>query len=189
MAEPKPFASLSSGLLARKGQAKPAMRPQGFSSFGAMTNGHDDLGWNDMGFEPPQPSTVVDEVVQGAVSPADLPPVLRERVELAEELSAVTPASADLSPMPLLAKKPTASKPAKRQALDSGPAKTPAVARGSKAAFTLRLDADRHLQLRLACAVQNRSAQQLVTAALDQYLQSIPEVAEIAGRLPARKAN
>jgi len=30
MNEAKPFASLSSTLLARKGQAKPAMRPQGF---------------------------------------------------------------------------------------------------------------------------------------------------------------
>ena len=28
--EPRPFASLSSGLLARKGAARPAMRPQGF---------------------------------------------------------------------------------------------------------------------------------------------------------------
>ena len=31
MNEARPFASLSSGLLARKGAAKPAMRPQGFS--------------------------------------------------------------------------------------------------------------------------------------------------------------
>ena len=46
MAEPKPFASLSSGLLARKGAAKPAMRPQGFGSFGGSL---EDLGWNDMG--------------------------------------------------------------------------------------------------------------------------------------------
>ena len=30
MGEPKAFASLSSGLLARKGAARPAMRPQGF---------------------------------------------------------------------------------------------------------------------------------------------------------------
>ena len=30
MNDPRPFASLSSGLLARKGAARPAMRPQGF---------------------------------------------------------------------------------------------------------------------------------------------------------------
>src|SRR5688500_10651488 len=52
MGEPKAFASLSSGLLARKGAARPAMRPQGF---GAQTGaGLEDLGWNDMGFEPPK---------------------------------------------------------------------------------------------------------------------------------------
>src|SRR3954462_4071984 len=49
MAETKPFASLSSGLLARKGAAKPAMRPQGFGSFGSSL---EDLGWNDMGTAP-----------------------------------------------------------------------------------------------------------------------------------------
>ena len=52
-AEPKPFASLSSGLLARKGAARPAMRPQGFGQMGA---GLEDLGWNDLGFEPPKPN-------------------------------------------------------------------------------------------------------------------------------------
>ncbi|HWL46616.1 MAG TPA: hypothetical protein VNQ31_02770, partial [Sphingomonadaceae bacterium] len=41
----KSFASLSSTLLARKGQAKPAMRPYGF----VPRSGEDDLGWNDMG--------------------------------------------------------------------------------------------------------------------------------------------
>jgi hypothetical protein len=49
--EPKAFASLSSGLLARKGAARPAMRPQGFGQSGA---GLEDLGWNDMGFEAPK---------------------------------------------------------------------------------------------------------------------------------------
>src|SRR5690348_34721 len=46
MSEHKAFASLSSGLLARKGAARPAMRPQGFGQVG---QGLDDLGWNDMG--------------------------------------------------------------------------------------------------------------------------------------------
>ena len=52
-AEPKSFASLSSGLLARKGAARPAMRPQGFGQVGS---GLEDLGWNDMGFEAPKPA-------------------------------------------------------------------------------------------------------------------------------------
>ena len=54
MGEPKAFASLSSGLLARKGAARPAMRPQGFGQVG--TAGMEDLGWNDMGFEAPKPA-------------------------------------------------------------------------------------------------------------------------------------
>ena len=49
--EPKVFASLSSGLLARKGAARPAMRPQGFGQGGGAL---EDLGWDDMGFEPPK---------------------------------------------------------------------------------------------------------------------------------------
>jgi len=48
MNEARPFASLSSGLLARKGTARPAMRPQGF----VPNNAFEDLGWNDMGAEP-----------------------------------------------------------------------------------------------------------------------------------------
>src|SRR5690348_10898620 len=56
MGEPKAFASLSSGLLARKGAARPAMRPQGFGGQGQTGTGLEDLGWNDMGFEPPKPA-------------------------------------------------------------------------------------------------------------------------------------
>ncbi|MBW0145264.1 hypothetical protein [Sphingomicrobium clamense] len=47
MSEHKAFASLSSGLLARKGSARPAMRRQGFGQVGP--GGLDDLGWNDLG--------------------------------------------------------------------------------------------------------------------------------------------
>lgn len=46
----------------------------------------------------------------------------------------------------------------------------------AKAAFTLRLDSERHLKLRLACAVTHRSAQQLVTEAVDQFLATLPEL-------------
>jgi predicted DNA-binding protein len=54
------------------------------------------------------------------------------------------------------------------------------VAKKSKAAFTLRLDNDRHLRLRLASAVTNRSAQMLVTEALDAFLESLGEVEALA---------
>src|SRR3546814_14991576 len=53
MGEPKPLASLSAGLLARKGGARPAMRRQPLGSGPAPLNtgGYDDLGWHDMGYD------------------------------------------------------------------------------------------------------------------------------------------
>ncbi|MCY7339067.1 MAG: hypothetical protein LH465_03825 [Sphingomonas bacterium] len=67
----------------------------------------------------------------------------------------------------------------------------PRAAPGSKAkaAFTLRLDGQRHLKLRLACAVTGRSAQQLVTDALDQLLETMPELDTMAERAPKRHAS
>jgi predicted HicB family RNase H-like nuclease len=57
-----------------------------------------------------------------------------------------------------------------------------------KAAFTLRLDPSRHLKLRLACAVNGRSAQQLVTDAVDRLLAEMPELDSMAERAPAKRA-
>ncbi len=53
MGEPKPLASLSAGLLARKGGARPAMRrqPLGSGPVPMSGTGYDDLGWNDMGYD------------------------------------------------------------------------------------------------------------------------------------------
>jgi hypothetical protein len=143
VSEPKPFASLSSTLLARKGQARPAMRPQSF-------NAADDLGWNDLG--------------AGAATAA----VVRQRDDSAQEFAAVepeAPASVEAEPTP--------------------------VSRASgvgKAAFTLRLDAERHLKLRIACAMRNRSAQMIVTEALDAFLNSLPDIDAVAGSFPAPQA-
>lgn len=53
----------------------------------------------------------------------------------------------------------------------------------SKAAFTLRLDKERHLKLRLATAVTNRSAQRLVTEALDRMLDEMPEIKALAANV------
>ena len=58
-----------------------------------------------------------------------------------------------------------------------------ALDKGGRAAFTLRLDAERHLKLRLACTIRNRSAQQLVTEALDRFLGQIQEVEALAAQL------
>ncbi len=245
MNEPKPFASLSSGLLARKGAAKPAMRPQGYGNFGSSL---EDLGWDDMGHHEPQPVEHVPSSIS-ALTPApggrghDEPEIAEpeydesadyiEPVEQAEpvhppavigqrrileesfepeaeyepepeaepeaayepEQAAFEPEmeiepepepeiEAEIEPAPAPRPAPVVSLP-RRQPAAPAPAPVPAVSARSKAAFTLRLDAERHLLLRLACAVTRRSAQQIVTGALDEFLGAMPELEALAGQVPA----
>jgi hypothetical protein len=180
---PKPTASLSSSLLARKGQARPAMRPQGFVGMNAAT-AQDDLGWNDMGDEA--------YAQQFAPDPTAKPQVLRQIEELDERLSQPEPAPQaviehHLTPEPQALAAPVVAPVAapvttKLPVLGAAAAERVAreVAKKSKAAFTLRLDNDRHLRLRLASAVTNRSAQMLVTEALDAFLESLGEVEALA---------
>jgi hypothetical protein len=225
--EPKPFASLSSGLLARKGAARPAMRPQGF---GQVAGNLEDLGWNDMGFEPPKPaSTPRDETHDGfgddivehprSVHPTGLTPIgspvhtqqaeIEDRLKTededaedglktqdgteAEDLlktddseeefdETAEPYDPEAQPEVVL---PTLV-PVAPSVPHSTPKRVPTAraAPGSKAkaAFTLRLDKERHLKLRLACAVDGRSAQQIVTDALDQLLAQMPELGTLAAK-------
>ena len=49
-----------------------------------------------------------------------------------------------------------------------------------RAAFTLRLDPERHLRLRLASTISGSSAQVLVTQALDAMLAKMPEIETLA---------
>ena len=207
--EPKPFASLSSGLLARKGAARPAMRPQGF---GAQTgSGLEDLGWNDMGFEPPKAAEAPrddehdafgEELTPhptrnplAALTPVGSPVheqqaeiVDRLVVEEAEEADEEFDETAELVDVEAVVRMP---EPAKQQAI-ARPRRQPkprsAPGTGSKAAFTLRLDPSRHLKLRLACAVNGRSAQQLVTDAVDRLLSDMPELESMAERAPKKQA-
>lgn len=185
----KPLASLSSSLLARKGQARPAMRPQGFLQMN--TGPQEDLGWNDMG-EDFRPAPYVAPV--GEAYEAPKPAVLRQIEALDEQLAAPAPQAApepDVEPefeAPVLAARPMKREPVLKHA--------PAVTEGAlarvvrqvaaktgKAAFTLRLDQERHLRLRLASAVTGRSAQQLVTEALDQYLESLEGIEALASQI------
>jgi hypothetical protein len=167
----RPIASLTPTLLARKGAARPAMRPQlqPLRAFQDNTARQlDDLGWNDMGGdtheEPiedvvapptvaevftlaPAVELVEDQISEGQISEARVPEVVRQQEGIAERLAAVR-------------------RPAREQ--------------GRRAAFTLRLDAERHLKLKLACVAKNRSAQQIVTEALDRLIADLPELADLA---------
>ena len=181
MNAPKPLASLSSTLLARKGTARPAMRPQGFGGFGAPPasgQAQDDLGWNDMGD------------AEAAVAP--VPPVLIEREALQEEFAQPAPAPAAPDPAPSMdeAESVDPAKPAISVATATRIGReTRAKHKGqAKSAFTLRLDTDRHLKLRLASALQHRSAQLIVTEALDAFLATLPEVDALLSQLPTRAA-
>ncbi len=215
MNDPKPFASLSSSLLARKGGAKPAMRRQGFTNFPDLSSDHsgethEDLGWNDMGYDvdPDHDAHPIEHVHHNPLAGAIPNPgaaVRQQQEEIAAKLGA-TPAKeepedsgvkeATAVPVPLsisrevqpLAEHSTLSNEGgsrEREAEKPRPAKISRT-RKAKTAFTLRLDPDRHLKLRLATAIKNVSAQQLVTKAVDEYLKSIPELDDLAERVPSR---
>jgi hypothetical protein len=270
VADPKPFASLSSGLLARKGAARPAMRPQGFGQGGASL---EDLGWNDMGFEPPKAADAPrdsthdgfgeDVVEHPRVHPTGLTPVQSpvhspvhsQQAEIADrfgvndegdeevdETAELYDPEAEAAGEPEEAEGEDTFEPYEAEAeavsephapepeaapehyrFEAEPAPescefeadaaefeqppfepaVPAVKRAvaavtpnpaprrapkprsapgtkDKAAFTLRLDPSRHLKLRLAAAVNGRSAQQIVTDALDSLLQHMPELEAMA---------
>ena len=206
ISEPKPFASLSSGLLARKGGASPAMRPQGFGQIGGNL---EDLGWNDMGFEAPKPAETPRDAEHDAFGEpiAEHPalhghagltpvnsPVHSQQAEIAyrlqdasdegdeaDETAEIVEENVELPAQPVEARAqmyvvPSAPAPVARRV--SRPRAAPG-AKG-KAAFTLRLDPERHLKLRLACAVSGLSAQLLVTDALDAFLDGMPELEAMA---------
>ena len=220
MGEPKPLASLSAGLLARKGGARPAMRRQPLGSGPAPLNtgGYDDLGWNDMGYDvdPDQSSEparmldlkplltgsvlahnveaeqAVDDSVHHEPEPefsteysglsddygadqfeaeaVEVPEVVRQQESLIERVAAVA--------------RKVEARPEAAPKKEMAPR---ALRAREKAAFTLRLDAERHLRLRLASAVTNRSSQVILTDLLDEYLASLPEIDAMASRLPAAR--
>lgn len=195
MSEPKPIASLSSGLLARKGAARPAMRRQLVQgATAAVAVVHDDLGWNDMGYDvDPDPSAPMDYDHDAGYNPLAnavpevKPEVKQQQDRIAEQLQVQADEMAASELYETSAEVVSITPPHA-----AGPVvetQRPRAAPGSKgkSAFTLRLDADRHLKLRLACAISNRSAQQLVTAALDAFIEGVPEISNLAAQVPSKK--
>ncbi|MGE5952140.1 MAG: hypothetical protein ACM308_00750 [Qipengyuania vulgaris] len=239
------FASLSSTLLARKGGAKPAMRPQSavlgpVDGVAAAAN-LEDLGWNDMGEDAPaqqagETAAAPRAALGGSASLSEsslikkpaLPPIdEREFVEGDEDYAEGDSSNRVVSLNPLQSKEGSAGQNQVRESLDRianqlegkqpveaeneddadfeedyaeeapapvvlpkavnpAPARSKAAAKGKRAAFTLRLDPERHLMLRLACTVRGSSAQQLVTDALDGLLAEMPEIAMLAAQVQRR---
>lgn len=178
LGQAKPFASLSSTLLARKGTARPAMRPQGFASLAPAPQALEDLGWNDMGDHSPAPVAAEPTPITPAVAPvteAAPPPVVAVQEALREEFA---PAPAPV-PEPQAVRSVSVATAGRLQR---------ETAHKGRAAFTLRLDAPRHLKLRLASAVTHQSAQQLVTHAVDRFLATLPEVDALVAQLPETPA-
>ena len=236
------FASLGPTLLARKGGAKPAMRPQlaplpeNSAEIAALADEQlEDLGWNDMGseesdsndfannaFDPmasrPEQDLIVSKAPKKAalettktheiidplngadiVSLADhknkpnaanedtpeieSPLVARQQKRLAERVLAdAVPVEEEAdapAPTQLLRKKSGEPKNA-AQSSKSAASKS---ASKRRAAFTLRLDTERHLKLRLAATMQGVSAQSIVTEALDAMLEDIEDLDALVDRM------
>lgn len=178
--EVMPIASLSSTLLARKGQARPAMRRQGYGGLSGIPGSQEDLGWNDMGAtEQAAPSA-------SAPAPGILPvPIQRDTSREGFALLELALGTAPVAHSALRVSRTIANKPVSvatatrigRETARKHDAK-------GRTAFTLRLDQNRHLRLRLASATKNASAQKLVTEALDRFLQSLPDVEALLAQLP-----
>jgi hypothetical protein len=157
MNDPRPLAKLSPSLLARKGGALPAMRSAANANQHHYQATVQQLN-EDLGYDDLGGEAEVIALNHDvSFVQAAEPEVVRQQASVATRLS-------------------HASK--KRRS---------ALAEGRNAAFTLRLDADRHLQLRMACTLQNRSAQQMITDALDQMIADLPDVAMLVAQAAKRR--
>lgn len=157
------FGSLSPRLLARKGGAKPAMRSQlGTLNTAANFAAADleDLGWNDLGDD-------------GDAAEHE-PQVMRSAEVIAIGAGRNRADAAAFGADTAGAETPVAAKAARSRG---------AGMKLDRLAFTLRLDPDRHLKLRLACTVRQCSAQQLVTDALDALLAEMPDILKLAAQV------
>ena len=194
----KPTGSLASGLLARKGSARPAMRSQFLSSFGkgashASADDLEDLGWNDMGHDSSSPEEYDARPSQSSQADLSSPEGAREQQEALKERfgrpigfdssksiqsddneDTDTGEGEDISP-PVHdttdSRHETSGE--KSSLLTMSHSSTNFYRGGRERSFTLRMSETRHSRLKSACIEQNCSAQLLVTKAVDHYLNMI----------------
>mgnify|MGYP006142475813 CR=1 FL=1 len=239
MSEPS-FASLGPTLLARKGGAKPAMRPQlaplvaDEVEIAALADEQlEDLGWNDMGHDDGEfgegengaDVVPINAAVAAGDPAASRNPIVRRQQRRLEERvlaeAAMTgPEAAEDAAFEEFGDAGDYEYAAEEYAEDAGeyaaeqhyaplaqapvtppvaPPAAPVVAHRApraparpvirpaaaerRAAFTLRLDPERHLKLRLAATMQGVSAQVLLTEALDAMLAEFDDLDVIAAHL------
>ncbi|WP_298336791.1 hypothetical protein [uncultured Erythrobacter sp.] len=78
---------------------------------------------------------------------------------------------------------PVATKARKKAPKKAKPVRQKSEKAARRAAFTLRLDADRHLKLRLAATMHGMSAQALVTEAIDAVFEDIEDLEVLTQRM------
>jgi len=139
----------------------------------------DDLGWNDLGEDHDGHHDVHASPV--AAHLATLQSGLAAPAQSPTHNDTTDAAEVEAQPVAPVAKP-------KRPAARMAPTVAIAPATGRKSAFTLRIDPERHLRLRLLSAVRNQSAQQLLIAALDALLAANPDINDLADDPKTRSA-
>lgn len=155
MTETKPFAALTGGLLARKGAARPAMRPHvsldwaGIEEPASLDEMAPDLdtAWTDMG--------ALEVVEEEETRPEVLRQISQLSTMINRKVATTRQAALDVEQLP-----------------------------GKKVAFTLRLDPRRHGLLRACCTAEKRSAQALLVEALDRLVDATPGLEAVVEALP-----
>ncbi len=164
----KPVASLSAGLLARKGAARPGQKYMA-----------------EPGLEIPENHRVIRFGAIEQSEQDDFVPAPDVHEPFADNELPVR--SEDALPEPTFAA-PVFVAPAAVKDVIREPRSRRAAGSKPKAAFTLRLDAERHLRLRLLSAHQHRSAQRIVLEAVDRLLLETFEPLLASGRLASSVA-
>jgi hypothetical protein len=167
------MASLSAGLLARKGAARPGQKYMA-----------------EPGLEIPENHRVIR--FGALTNDADVPaPDVHEPFadnDITAHVSTYAPVEANLATTPVVHETQLSAPGVVAQVVEPltglpQPKQRRAAGTRAKAAFTLRLDAERHLRLRLLSAHQHRSAQRIVLDAVDRLLAETFEPLLASGRL------
>lgn len=200
MNEPRPAASLTGNLLARKGAARPAIRPSYVYTETplvvekAAVPAHSDR--IDVLDAKTSASAPMAGEAEGPIQPTSAQP---ERAAYQDKLDIFSSSSLKAGKSALDAPMPDTMDAAEAMPKPKRPAARPAAPRRASAgkgpraktaAFTLRLDERRHYALRLAAAHLNESGQKLLIDALDRLLVDLaPSLPENCACVDATRAD